>query len=697
MSDRESILEALAAEMAAALERDGGASAVSLMQHFGALPMPGAGGAQRPPQQRPGAIGVWEPRGPEAPGFYDRSPARREEWHLWADIPTLAPKGEGKRVVLLGESAAYGFFYAPAYTPAKVLASLLGGAAGGAVEVLDLARSSIGTELAEVAAGALALRPDAYVIFAGNNWWNAPLPPPNSLERSLGALALRAGGVKGYKELREQQLALGIAAPVREQLRRLAAAVPIVLVVPEFNLGDWRLDVEQDAPWLPGDGNRRWLELREAARGALAAGEAGRARELARQMMALDGGTAAAGWAILAAAERALGDLAAARAGLERARDAHVWQFNRTLPRVHAIVQEALRGAAVPGRVAVVDLPRLFADHKGGELPDRELFLDFCHLSSAGIRLAMAAVARELSPLLYGVGAAPAAAAGELAAGAPEPTPRIEAEARFAAAIFNAQTGGASEVVSYFCRDALRRSPDIAATMGDFLESQAQRLPFWASPEVARACSAVSTVQLQNLLLPGMRRRLGSPILLPAIAAALEGEGRPARSRLDELLGAEQGVGDEPRDLIADWGGATYQDEDWLFEEAHFVQAHAPASRFPWVSRAAEPVAFELTCRRTAKGSGACQVLADGAPLGEIAPGTCWETFRLHLPADGAAPGLHWLEIRWSLDLPPADEAIERAAADLEAARPFSLRPVFGEVHTLRARRCSCTARAAGG
>lgn len=695
MSDRESILEALAAEMAAALQQDGGASAVSLMQRFGALPASGAAGAAPPRPQRPGAIGVWEPRGPEAPGFYDRSPARRDEWYLWADIPTLTPKGEGKRVVLLGESAAYGFFYAPVYTPAKVLASVLGGIAGSPVEVLDLSRSSLGAELADVAAAALALQPDAYVILAGNNWWSAPLPPANSLERSLAALALRAGGVKGYKELREQQLALGVAAPVRENLRRLAAAVPIVLVVPEFNLVDWRLDIEQDAPWLPGDGNRRWLELREAARGALAAGEAGRARELAREMIALDGGTAAGGWALLAAAERASGDLAAARAGLERARDAHVWQLNRPLPRVHAIIQEALRGAAVPGRVAVVDLPRLFADLRGGELPDRELFLDFCHLSSRGIRLAMAAVARELSPLLYG--AASTAAAGDLLAAAPEPTPRIEAEARFAAAIFNAQTGGANEVIPFFCQDALRRSPDIAATMGDFLESQVRRLPVWASPAVARASSAVSSIQLQNLLLPGMRRRLASPILLPEIAAALEGAGLPARARLDELLGAEQGVGDEPRDLLADWGGAAFQDEDWLFEDARFVQAHAPASRFPWVSRAAEPVVFELTCRRTAAGSAACRVLVDGAPLGEIAPGTRWETFRLHLTADRAAPGLHWLEIRWSLDLPPADEAIERAAADLEAGRPFSLRPVFGEVHTLCARRCSCTARAAGG
>jgi hypothetical protein len=110
IDEREEMLKSMAAEMAAALSREPGASALPLMQRFGFLPEPGAGATANADAPRSAAIGIWEPRGPAAPGFYDRSKARRDEWALWADVPTLTPKGERKRVVLLGESAAYGYF-----------------------------------------------------------------------------------------------------------------------------------------------------------------------------------------------------------------------------------------------------------------------------------------------------------------------------------------------------------------------------------------------------------------------------------------------------------------------------------------------------------------------------------------------------------------------------------------------------------
>jgi hypothetical protein len=687
IDEREAILKSMAAEMAAALSREPGAATLSLMQRFGLLSEPTAGSAANAGALHPDAIGIWEPRGPAAPGFYDRSEIRRDLWTLWADVPTLAPKDERRRIVLLGESPAYGFFYAPAFSPAKVLESLLPSALGAATEVIDLARSGISAaELVAVTAAALRLQPDAYVIVAGNNWTR--VPPPKSFDRCLQAKVLREGGAKGFKKLRERALAALVIDSLRQKLHQLSAAVPIVLVVPEFNLGDWPLDMEQDAPWLPTGHNRRWLECRTAAREALAAGELDAARALGSEMLDLDQGTAAGGWAILADCERAAGDLTAARGHLEKARDAHLWHVGRRMPRTHAIIQEALRGCASPRRISVVDLPRLFAALRPGELPDRELFLDFCDMSSTGIRIAMAAAAAELAELLGGP--SPRPSTESLLLEAPWPLPRIEAEARFAAAIFNAVMGGTGAMTSFLCREAARRSSEVTRTMQDFLAARVSRLPAWASPAVARAFSATSTHQLKFLLLPANQRTFSSAVLLSAVADGLESAGIPARALLDELWRGEWRP-DEPQDLLAVSNSSHFVDEDWIWETGYFFRAHSPISRFPWIGRAAEAVAFDLTCRRTAEVNAECQVLVNGEPLVEISPGSSWETFRFHAAAERVRPGLNWLEIRWSLDLPPTEDAIEGIARDLESGRTISLRPVFAEIHFLRAARYDCS------
>jgi hypothetical protein len=677
-------LKPLADEMASLLCDHAGAPAIALLQQLGQLLPEGSGTAA--PADPPGAIGIWEPT---AEG-HERSPDRRHEWIYWAEVERIPPKGARKRVLLLGESVARGYFYDPELTPAQVLEASLTTLLEEPVEVIDLARIGIqSTELTRTAGAALALQPDALILFAGNNWVQIPRSAADGLDRHGAATALRELGVAGFKGFREKSLSARLDTDLRQYLEELSLRVPTVLIIPEFNLADWRLDAEAEAPWLPAGRNRCWLERRAAAGSALAAGRLDEAEALAREMIELDGGTAASGWTILADCARARGDLGSARTYLEKARDSQLWDTTPQIARTHSIIQEALRRCAIPGRVAVVDLPRLFTAWQSGELPGRHLFLDYCHMTAEGIRLAMATAASELAILLDSGRPRPDLAS--LVAAAPRPSARLEAEAHFGAAIHGAHWGQSEPLVRFLCHEAAGRSPETARAMREYLELQTRRAPAWTCAATDRLASLTTPALLRNLL-SSTQMKLFDPVLLPAIAEALEKTGLPALARLDQLRQEERSLSEQPRDLLDPYHRASWTDRDWLGWPAHFCRAHTSASRFPWVSRSPREVVFEITCRRPPATPPAkpadpaeCPLLVNGVPAGQLSLIAEWRTSRWSVPADLVKTGVNWLEIRWPIELPGGEEAIRRAALDLEQSRSLTLLPVFAEISSLRA------------
>jgi hypothetical protein len=666
---QDSVLKSLADDMARRLTGGSGPEAVLLLERLQLLASP------EPAPPIPGAVGIWEP----GPDGHERSAARRKEWQFWANIRVIPPKGKRKRVLLLGESVARGFSYDPDLNPAQLLEAALAEALGQPVEVVDLARSDLnGPDLAKLVAQTPALAPDAVVVFAGNNWFLY-----DKRERHLEATALRERGARGLKELRERQLSAFIEQTLRPQIVQLSASVPVVVVVPEINLVDWRLDAAADAPWLPAGQNRRWLEDRAAARDALASGDLDRAQALARAMVDLDGGTAASGWALLADCAAARGDLAAARDCLEKARDAHLWDFTHQTPRALSVTQQALRGFALAGRIAVVDLPARFAAWQGGGLPGRRLFLDYCHLTSEGMRVAMAATAREAAPLLGAELPLPPLEA--LVSRAPAPSLRLEAAAHFAGALHSAHWGQSGSAVPAMCREAAQRSPEIARVMRAYLEIQTRRVPTWAATAAERLRDD-ATPFLQGYILQHHQTKLFDPVLLPAIAGALEESGLPSLTFLDQLRREERSLSGRPRDLLDPFHRSSWADLDWLEGPTNFRRAYSPVSRYPWVSREPRETAFVLTCRQSGTApAGELQARINGAALTGFPLTADWSTCRFTAPSGLVRSGVNWLEINWPLELPGGEEEIEHIASEHEHGRYVPLLPVFAEISCLSA------------
>jgi hypothetical protein len=430
-------------------------------------------------------ISIWQPSEKDGRPVWQRPEPEllgdhyADEQYLWpktADSPT--------RICFFGESVAAGYLYAPHVTPAKVLGAQLDFAAGAErYEVIDLARTNeILAGLVETVDQAIQLDPDVLVIFAGNNWnlletpeWSPYLPGVKGRRRY--AEVLKAGGLESVIETaakeRLQKVWLALA-----EIGAIAAkaALPVVLVVPEVNLADW--ETCQPVHWLDGDDLAQWYSSLNQAQQALESQNWQGAAGLARQMLDLDGGLCPTAYRLLVQANMGLGRFAVARKAAEAEIGSNHYATMAFLaaPQAGPGEQEIQRRAAAFHGFTVVDLPELFA---ASALPDRGLFLDYCHLTVEGMELAMSGVTSAVIRLMADEEAYPQLTLleGMLIA---RVTPEAAATAQFGAAIHNAHrlcgVTDKREILFHWCLAALTDSAEIHQTMIDFVA--ARSLPY---------------------------------------------------------------------------------------------------------------------------------------------------------------------------------------------------------------------------
>jgi len=658
-------LSALTRTLSEAFASEDGALLLARLQ---ALSLAARLPARRTPAPAHGGIGVWKPRRVKGRGReLVRNPAQASEWRFWADVERIAPKRK-PRVVLLGESVARGYLYDPALTPAGVLASMLPRR-----EVVDLARTDLTMmELGRMLDGLPALEPDAIVLFAGNNWHNVGFELPDVARL---AAAVRERGFVGARRVFLDEMVLPRARALLDALAAAARALgaKVVVVVPEFNLRDWRSEPTVLAPVLPGEDNVPWLAAHERGREALSRGDLESAAAAAATMINLDEGTSSASQELLAAVLIARGRTEEARARLEAARDSAFGLLAPHSPRCPAEVQDVLRGKSAEHGFARVDLPRVFAHAQDGALPDRRLFLDYCHLTRAGIDLAM----REVAARLRRAGS-PAASRHP----GPALRPEDEAAAHFLAAIHNAHYGQPPEVLRHHCARALALSPAFAEVMRAYVDSQLGPGERWmsASFDVLSAHPAIG--RYLSASDPRLMEKLADFALIEAMVSSLEEAGVPAHAAAAQAMA--QSGGSSPIDLLRPSRRATTFRERGahaLGGERAYVQAFTPTSTFFLTGPRAGPVSFRLTCR-VPGGRGEVIAAIEGGPEIRLAVEEHWKTFEFELRAPA---GLSRITLEWPVRPPPPD-SLERAARRLERGGYPDVFPWFGEVHAFQAR-----------
>ncbi len=619
----------------------------------------------------------------------------------FATVKELRPKKAELplRVALFGESVAAGYLYAPHLTPARVLEAQLR-AAGGETnfEVIDLARTNETlASLTETVRTSLQINPDVLVIFVGNNWNLLETPEvspyaPLVEARQRYAAALRSEGIAGPVRLATELLReRATAALDRLALIARAVGIPVVLVLPEVSLADW--ETRQPPVWLPGDGTARWHALYAEALDALGRGDFASALAAAGALRELDHGTCAATWRLLARTWEGLGEISEARQSALAEVDAAAYATMAFLgsPQATTAARDLLKVAAHRHGFTAVDLRQVFEEHTGEVLPGRRLFLDYCHLTSEGIHMAMAAVAAEVLNL-----------SGMLERDvdwrqllprlpAPEISPEAEATARLGAAIHTAHrllpVGPKGPILEHWLTSALDASPGVEAAMLDLAEARCA-----PGPAVLTAAQQHNLASPYRLLFQhGWRWDFLDSDLLEAIQAVLERRGRPIRERLTRLLLRHHGIGSVGTDLVEPpylWEPLErFYPEVMRFadlsERATF-RSPWPESSFCLVCDAESEVEIEPTLRLSTPGRVGISI--NGTEIGGINATERWSRQRLTIGRGLLRPGLNRLTLRWPAPTTDGETALRAAARRLEQGLAADLHPVFGEIFSLMAR-----------
>jgi hypothetical protein len=658
--------------------------------------------------RRPIPISIWQPEIQDGELRFVR-PEPLPLGDHYASRQVLTPKRDllPLRVCLFGESAAAGYLYAPRLTPAGVLEAQLRAVGGDEhFEVIDLARTNERlSTLVETVRAALQIQPDVLVIWVGNNW--------NLLETpEISPYAAETEACRRYARLLGEEGIAGIVRHASEELRRRAGdavdtialiartvQIPVVLVVPEVNLGDW--ETLQPPTWNSERGLGEWYERLGAALRLLEEGEWAEARRCARSLIEIDGGSCSTSWRLLAKAAVGEGDLKAAEAACRAEIDAASYPTLAALsaPQAGTLARGILLGKGKEHGWMVVDLREVFARITGESLPGRRLFLDYCHLTIEGIRIAMAAVASRVLEV-SGLVEEPFDAQAILARAGDLPlSPETAATACLGAALHTAHrllpVGPKGPVLEHWLEEALRADPGVADAMLDLLKMRCTPLPAILTAAQRRNFDSPYRLLLQH----GLRWEHLDADLLQAIVAVFERRGVPARERLADLLMGAFPPSDESVDLTEPpflWEPlARFFPDVMSFDDLPrrgTLRCPWPEVSFCLIGDGRSDVEIEATVRlplvpgAEEKRRGVVRMELNGEPCGQVPAGERWTRYPVRLAGSRLERGLNRLTLRWPIPELDGGAALAAAARRLAQGLPADLHPVFGEVFSLMVR-----------
>lgn len=662
------------------------------------------------PGRRPGGpvrVGIWERSVNDGQASFVRVQTG-DPWTMWANVSSIPPKSRQKRIILLGESVARGYFYDPHFNPASALRTILNFVLKPAsVEVIDLARTDMTLDpLVDLAESAVLLEPDAMIFFAGNNWHYRY--EEGSQDLTEIARILRDGeGAPGIHAF----IAKRLRAHIECGLNRLAAiskrhSIPFLFVIPEFNLAGWRTPCYAP-PILEMADTSEWLVEFEAAEFALRCGDLGKAAAAARRLIELDHGATPAGFSILAETAHRQGMLEDERDHLERARDATLSQPFIGSPRRYSLTRDILLSQAGQNGIFTVDLKHRFQEYLNGELPDQRLFVDYCHLTVEGIRLAMASAAEALLSIVFRV----RRHWSELNQIKMEVSPKVVAEADFLAAIHNANYGQKTSIVRAQLDHAIQVFPDIKELMSCFMDSQLRKCPTVLCPEFEQIIEMQSPSVLRALYITPRTPKAFNSALVSAIAGALDPGDRSLQHAQSILVG-EHAVNHGQVDLLHRFycglaATAAFR-EDWTSESGlptcqplwaghidtpdytessfAFFKARNKSSQFLLVCDSPCDMLLSLTFRisNCAAGS-AVSVSVNGTRITSVVGTQHWQVQQIMIPGTVLSRGANVVEIVWPPLQWPSLRWIEELAYGFECGHLPDIRPAYGEIHNFHA------------
>lgn len=618
--------------------------------------------------QSEGLIGVWERTKIDGVECYRRSERLRGRWGQFASVSTFPVDPVGKRVVFLGESVARGAMLPATQSPARLLQRTLTESMSCSVEVLDLASHGCGpVELCQLLDQTPELDPDLVILFAGNNWEGG------ARRALLGSAAAHAN--IGYELTRGgfEAVAEGVGCRVAawtqsvcDSIRsfREANDVPVMLVLPDFNLLDWEWDRAGSVSFSQSGASTWWRMLLEAFEGEAA-------NDLAPDR--LDG-------------ERGPGVSSTSANSLERRiheRDRRIWDFAEDCPRCSSITQDQIRELE-NSDIPVCDLPRIFRSANAGAASGRDYFLDYCHMNARATELAVGEIASIAMSQLGAHDAAkrvrcpriPAAAAGE---------------SHLLAAIHNAHWGQPGCLVGHHLSQVCELHPKGT----ELLRRLATVLDQRVGPVFAKGAAELR--ELSPLIADYLPR-------LPTLDDALlrgEIELQVAMEEPSDLGGRKQGREMAPRerrpidslDLLDPGFRPSLRSRSWPSDSRAYFRSYFPRAVFGFDRKlcAASQLMVVLRSAPGFQPLGKAAILFDGSEIGLVDLLPSWQRIELELPrggSDKAQIEFCWPEGSWER------KGIEAAyLSRLSAGLAPDWGPAIADVADLRVSSAACASQ----
>ncbi|MFA0964344.1 hypothetical protein AB9P05_21240 [Roseivirga sp. BDSF3-8] len=403
--------------------------------------------------ESPFQLGVWQQQGDQMV----RNPDWNRQFHMWHDMESFPLTSNKKRILFIGESVASGFLFDRHYRPAYVLQGILDAEAKD-LEVLDLARLGLGLdELIELLEKSPRLSPDAVVVFAGNNW--LPQAHASLSETELLEIVHALNEPDKYhriKKVVEGRLTDMASALVSQMEKVSKAGVPVTYILPGYNLKDWEGEIKRDNLLWPTTETEEWNKLIRKLKSI--DDEPVQASEIARQLIEIQP-IHPFGYELAGQCAMREGNAARAIEWFDQARETGMCRFTSSA-RIFNCIEKTIRQDAEA--VQIISLPDILVRWSESGVPGKELFVDYCHLSPKGIRIAMSAVARQVLHTIAGK----ETDVDTLYASSPLPTAEEEGTGHLLAAILNAHFDQSHEVISYHCQIAA----ELSASAREFMK-----------------------------------------------------------------------------------------------------------------------------------------------------------------------------------------------------------------------------------
>ncbi len=621
-------------------------------------------------------VGIWRRNSDNNDSGYVIDEDRMDEMNFWARNMNIVPKSTKKRVVLIGESAARGYFYDPVYNPAMELENTLHEMAVNEYEVIDLARTDLSYEMMiNLINESAELNPDMVVLFAGNNWDVNDIWENHKFEVSK---VIREEGLNGLVQYCNEFLVRNVEN-LYSHLNNLFTCkeIPVIVIIPEFNLCDWK-DPDIGVNWLMDGECSRWNLLFDITKTMMDAGDYKDCIKMLETEESMHEYAGTKLWYSLAKSYNSLGMNDKAEQVYTKIKDITMIYPKINTPRAFSVVQEALKNAAVRYKgIQYIDMHDLF--YQEGSLIGREFFMDYCHLSLKGIRILMRSVAgvilnQDISETIN----------REM-----NIDKKVESQAHFLAAIHNAHWGQEDEIIQYHLEKAIMEWPEIRDTMKEFIDFQCRTLPIWMSKQTEGYIGGISE-QGQRYLTENKGLLLDRK-LIDAIGNVLKSE--ELVQHILEVRNKAYGLQRGTISLLSSdyYVNALSQKEaqyNWStipekLRRYGYLTAYGEDTGFIFTTNQPVDIQSELIYRANIKSDEVKKVMIsiNQQEIGSYEITSDWQKLNLNISKEYIKEGINEINVQWPAVNDSMKEQREKIIDEIEKGITPEVVPIYGEIY----------------